>query len=89
MKLLKQKGTGDIFVWTENLAARDDMEEFTPGAAAAPAATPEQAASDAGNTSENPDTETAEPAVDEGLAGAAEAFRKAVSKPGRKTKAQG
>ena len=85
MKLLKQKGTGDIFVWTEHLAARDDMEEFTPGTAAAP----EQAVSDAGNTSENPDTETAEPAVDEGLAGAAEAFRKAVSKPGRKTKAQG
>lgn len=86
MKLLKQKGTGDIYVWTENLAARDDMEEFSHGAA--PAKAPEQTV-DQANTSENPDTETAEPAVDEGLANAAEAFRKSVSKPGRKTKSQG
>lgn len=87
MKLLKQKGTGDIYVWTENLAERDDMEEFTRGETPT-APTPEPELED-GNTSENPDTETAEPAVEEGLADAAEAFRKAVSKPGRKTKSQG
>ena len=85
MKLLKQKGTNDIYVWTENLAARDDMEEFTRGEAPAVPEMP----TDEGNPSENPDTETAEPAVDEGLADAAEAFRKSVSKPGRKTKTQG
>lgn len=85
MKLLKQKGTGDIYVWTEGLAERDDMEEFTRGEA--PPA-PEMPAEE-GNPSENPDTETAEPAVEEGLADAAEAFRKSVSKPGRKTKSQG
>lgn len=82
MKLLIQKGTGDIYPWTEHLAAREDMEEFVRGE-------PEPVAEVEGNTSENPVTETAEPAVDEGLADAAEAFRKAVSKPGRKTKAQG
>lgn len=82
MKFLKQKGTGDIYPWTEYLAARDDMEEFVRGE-------PEPVAEEVTNTSENPETETAEPAVDEGLADAAAAFRKAVSKPGRKTKAQG
>ena len=82
MKFLKQIGTGDIYQWTEHLAAREDMEEFVRGE-------PEPVAEEATNTSENPDTETAEPAVDEGLADAAEAFRKSVSKPGRKTKAQG
>ena len=84
MKLLKQKGTGDIYAWTEYLAARDDMEEFTRGSPE-----PQPVAVDESNTSENPDTETAEPAVDDGLAEAAEAFRKSVSKPGRKTKVQG
>lgn len=29
MKLLKQKGSGEIYIWTEDLAKRDDMEEFT------------------------------------------------------------
>ena len=87
MKLLKQKGTGDIYVWTELLAARDDMEEVGSPAEHVEAPAPE--AEEEANTSENPDTETAEPAVDEGLADAAEAFRKSVSKPGRKTKAQG
>jgi hypothetical protein len=28
MKLLKQKSTGEIYVWTETLAQREDMEEF-------------------------------------------------------------
>jgi len=28
MKLLKQKGSGEIYVWDENLAKREDMEEF-------------------------------------------------------------
>jgi hypothetical protein len=88
MKLLKQTTTGDIFVWTENLAARDDMVEFTRGEAPAPTE-PVETPADEGNPSENSGTETAEPAVEEGLADAAEAFRKAVSKPGRKTKAQG
>lgn len=86
MKLLKQKTTGDIYMWTASLAERHDMEEFTRDEA--PAQAPEQSA-DESNTSENPSTETAEPAVDEGLADAAEAFRKSVSKPGRKTKSQG
>lgn len=85
MKLLKQKGTGDIYPWTEYLALRDDMEEV---GSVAPQAEPQEAVEET-NTSENPDTETAEPAVEEGLAEAAAAFRKAVSKPGRKTKAQG
>ena len=86
MKLLKQKGTGDIYVWTEYLAARDDMEELVRGE---PVAQEQEVAEEEGNPSENPVTETAEPAVEEGLAEAAAAFRKAVSKPGRKTKAQG
>lgn len=28
MKLLKQKTSGEIYVWSEDLAKRDDMEEF-------------------------------------------------------------
>lgn len=28
MKLLKQKGSGELYVWDKDLAARDDMEEF-------------------------------------------------------------
>lgn len=28
MKLLKQKGSGEIYVWSKELAARSDMEEF-------------------------------------------------------------
>lgn len=28
MKLLKQKGSGEIYVWSKELAARDDMEDF-------------------------------------------------------------
>lgn len=84
MKLLKQTTTGDIYVWTAQLAERHDMVEFTREATPAPVAE-----ADEGNPSENPVTETAEPAVDEGLADAAEAFRKSVSKPGRKTKSQG
>lgn len=82
MKFLKQIGTGDIYPWTEQLAARDDMEDFVREE-------PAPVTEAEGNTSENPITETAEPAVDEDLANAAEAFRKSVSKPGRKTKAQG
>lgn len=73
-------------MWTASLAERHDMEEFTRDQVATEA--PTEASTEA-NTSENPDTETAEPAVDEGLANAAEAFRKSVSKPGRKTKSQG
>ena len=29
MKRLRQKTTGEIYVWTESLAKRKDMEEFT------------------------------------------------------------
>lgn len=28
MKLLKQKSSGELYVWSEDLAKRDDMEEF-------------------------------------------------------------
>lgn len=28
MKLLKQKTSGEIYVWTEILAQRDDMEDY-------------------------------------------------------------
>ena len=34
MKLLKQRGTGEIYPFTEALAARDDMDLFDPTATA-------------------------------------------------------
>ena len=36
MKLLKQKWSGEIYVWTADLAKRSDMEEFVREAAPAP-----------------------------------------------------
>ena len=74
-KLLRQKTSGFIYVWTENLASRDDMEEYIPSPA--PAIEPE-------NTSENPDNTSAdEPA--ESLELAKAAFRRQVTRAPRKT----
>jgi hypothetical protein len=37
MKLLKQKWSGEIYVWTKELAARDDMEDYVkPGVQSEP-----------------------------------------------------
>lgn len=37
MKLLKQKTSGEIYVWTKELAARKDMEEYVkPGVQSEP-----------------------------------------------------
>jgi hypothetical protein len=43
MKLLKQKTTGELYVWTEILAQREDMEEYirTPVKAEEPVKTEE------------------------------------------------
>ena len=70
-KLLKQIHTGHIYVWTENLASRDDMEPYER-----PQVTE--------NTSENPVEASAEQSPDTDLQGAVEAFRRQVTKAGRK-----
>lgn len=80
MKLLKQKGTGDIFVWTEHLATRDDMEEFARDQA--PAVESKQAAAEI-NPSENC-LKASEDEPNAELAAAKAAFRKQASKVGRK-----
>lgn len=75
MKLLKQITTGNIFVWTPQLASRPDMVLYEPEPVA-----PQQ------NTNENPETAQPETAADLGIEAALETFRKEVGKPGRKPK---
>jgi hypothetical protein len=77
-KLLRQKTSGHIYVWTEALASRDDMEPYEPQAKPAP----EQ------NPNENSETAQPETVADLGIEDALEAFRKEVRKPGRKAKPQ-
>jgi len=73
-KLLKQTTTGHIYMWTENLASRSDMEVYYPTPALA---------SEPENTSENPvNTSADEPETDLEVAKAA--FRRQVTKLGRK-----
>jgi hypothetical protein len=99
-KLLRQKGTGEIYVWTETLAARDDMELIERGA---PAPQPEVAeqpqeseavqqeqeqAPEAENTSQNSDSASAEPVPDPALNEAMQAFRRQVGKGGKKAAEQ-
>jgi hypothetical protein len=77
-KLLKQKTTGNVFMWTPMLAARPDMEPYEPP----PKPVEEE------NTNENP--ETAEPEITESLSieDALEVFKKEAIKPVRKPKQQ-
>jgi hypothetical protein len=73
-KLLKQKGSGTIYVWTRVLAEREDMEPYEP----APA--PEI-------PNENTAQASAEPTPDEPrpeLSEAVEAFRRQVAKSSRR-----
>lgn len=73
-RLLKQKTTGFIYVWTANLATRDDMEEVEQ----APVNTAEQE-----NTSENsPSASADEPQAS--IEDAKAAFRRQVRKGFRK-----
>jgi hypothetical protein len=74
-KLLKQKTSGHIYVWTANLAARDDMEDYTP--ALEPVQAPE-------NTSENQATTSAEVPPAPELEAAKAAFRRQVTRAPRK-----
>jgi hypothetical protein len=92
MKYLKQKGTGEIYVWTETLAQRDDMEliDNTPVVQEAPAPAieeqqqaPEQP-QEAENTSQNSDSASAEPEPDPALNEAMQAFRRQVGKGSKK-----
>jgi len=78
-KLLKQKTTGTIYVWTENLAQRPDMELYVPEPKlpAEPEPQPE-------NTSQNPTQASADQEPDNELSTAITAFRRQVSKAGRK-----
>lgn len=69
-RLLRQKTSGFVYVWTANLATRDDMEEYDPAPKAA--VEPE-------NTSENsPSTSADEP--DTSIEDAKAAFRRQVRK---------
>lgn len=78
MKLLKQRGSGHIYPWTQALAARADMEPYEP---------PAQPVQEQ-NPNENP--ETAKPEIKEslGIQDALEAFKKEAIKPVRKPKQQ-
>lgn len=75
-KLLRQIPSGHIYVWTENLASRDDMEPYELPVVAE-------------NTSENPVEASAEEPPAEGLDDAKAAFRRQVSKVGRKPRKPG
>ena len=79
MKLLKQKGSGSIYVWTEALAQRSDMEPYER-----PVSKPVVEE----NTNENQEPVAAEPSPAPDIADALAAFRKDVPKLGRKSKKQ-
>lgn len=92
-KVLRQKGTGDIYPWTEVLAQRDDMELVELGAPAPQPEQPQEAeavqqepeqAPEAENTSQNSDSASAEPEPDPVLNEAMQAFRRQVGKGGKK-----
>jgi len=77
-KLLKQKTSGHIYVWTAALAQRDDMEPYEPQAKPAQEQNP------------NENSETAKPEIKEslGIQDALEVFKKEAIKPVRKPKQQ-
>lgn len=77
-KLLKQKGSGAIYVWTAQLASRDDMEPYEPQ----PKPVAEQ------NPNENPETAQPETEAGQTIEDALEAFKKEARKPVRKPKQQ-
>lgn len=74
-KLLRNIKTNAIFVWTPQLAARDDMVPYEPQ----PPAVQE-------NPNENPETAQSDTAPGPGIEDALKAFRKEAGKPGRKSK---
>lgn len=74
-KLLKQKTSGHIFVWTPQLAERSDMEPYE----LAPPSSQVQE-----NTSENSVNTSAEESTPDPLEDAKAAFRRQVGKVGRK-----
>lgn len=78
MKLLKQRGSGEIYVWTAALAARADMEPYEPPAKAVQ----EQ------NPNENPETATPEISDRPTIEDALQVFKKEAVKPVRKPKQQ-
>lgn len=86
MRLLKQKSTGDLYPWTETLAARDDMEELVnEPVQAAPeqvAEAPVETAPQEEIPTENSESASAEdlPPLDD----AVESFRRQASKASKK-----
>lgn len=74
-KLLKQTTTGNIFVWTEQLASRADMVPHEPEAPAAQE-----------NPNENSETAQSDTAPGPGIEDAIDAFKREAGKTGRKTK---
>jgi hypothetical protein len=77
-KLLRQKTSGHIFVWTPQLAERSDMEPYERDAA------PKEQE----NTSENLSNTSAESKPADPLKDAKAAFRRQVAKPGPRTSAR-
>lgn len=82
-KLLRQKTTGTIYVWTPLLAERHDMEIYTPPPKDTPKQPVEQAP-EAENTSQNLEQASADEKPKDDLSEAMTAFRRQVSKVGRK-----
>ena len=80
-KMLKQITTGQLYVWTEQLASREDMVLVVIGA---PAPEPEKQVEIAENTSQNPIKASADESPEDDIDKVVEAFRRQVTKPGRK-----
>lgn len=74
-KLLRNTKTNAIYVWTPQLAARDDMVLHEP-----------QAPSGQQNPNENPENVQPATAANIGIEAALETFRAEVRKPARKAK---
>lgn len=70
MRYLKQTTTGDIFVWTPQLASRPDMQEHVPASAVA------EEQENPSENSENASAEVPEPSIEDAKA----AFRRQVKK---------
>lgn len=71
-------------MWTPQLAERDDMELYEPPAKEAPKA-PEEPVTKTENTSQNPEQASADEKPEDDLSSAMTAFRRQVSKAGRKS----
>jgi hypothetical protein len=78
-KFLKQKWSGHIFVWSQRLAERDDMEPYEPPKAAPPPAPkpPVAPPSKPKTPTQNSSPEPVFPPLDDAI----EAFRKEVARP--------